>query len=53
MIPIKTANKKGYDMAKDGDGIDLAYPKSKTRRGRVGHGVSKTLPTGGVIAWEH
>lgn len=44
-LPIKTANKKGYDMAYDGDGIDLGYPDSKTRRGRVGHGVSKTLPT--------
>ena len=32
-------------MAVNGDGIDLAYPESKTRRGRVGHGVSKTLPT--------
>lgn len=44
-VPIKTANKKGYDLAKNGDGIDLAYPDSKTRRGRVGHGVSKTIPT--------
>lgn len=44
-IPIRTANKQGYDLAQDGDGIDLAYPESKTRRGRVGHGVSKTLPT--------
>lgn len=44
-VPIKTANKTGYDLATDGDGIDLAYPDSKTRRGRVGHGVSKTLPT--------
>lgn len=32
-------------MAIDGDGIDLGYPDSKTRRGRVGHGVCKTLPT--------
>lgn len=46
-IAIKTANKKGYDMATDGDGIDLGYPNSSTRRGRVGHGVSKTIPTGG------
>ena len=38
-------HKQGYDLAQDGDGIDLAYPESKTRRGRVGHGVSKTLPT--------
>lgn len=42
---IITANKKGYDIAKDGDGIDLSYPNSKTRRGRVGHGVAKTIPT--------
>lgn len=32
-------------MAYNGDGIDLGYPQSNTRRGRVGHGVSKTLPT--------
>lgn len=44
-MAIKTANTKGYDLATDGDGVDLAYPKSTTRRGRVGHGVSKTLPT--------
>lgn len=44
-VPIRTANKKGYDMATDGDGIDLAYPESTTRRGRVGHGVAKTIPT--------
>lgn len=46
IIPIHTANKKGYDMATDGDGIDLSYPQSATRRGRVGHGVAKTIPTG-------
>ena len=44
-VPIRTANKKGYDMAVNGDGIDLGYPQSNTRRGRVGHGVAKTLPT--------
>lgn len=44
-VAIKTANKKGYDIAAEGDGVDLAYPDSKTRRGRVGHGVSKTLAT--------
>lgn len=45
-VAIKTANKTGFDMATDGDGIDLAYPQSATRRGRVGHGVAKTIPTG-------
>lgn len=44
-IQIKTANSKGFDWATDGDGIDLGYPNSTTRRGRVGHGVSKTIPT--------
>ena len=42
-VAIKTANKQGYDLAQDGDGIDLAYPSSTTRRGRVGHNVAKTL----------
>ena len=45
-VAIRTANSKGYDLARDGDGIDLAYPNSTTRRGRVGHGVAKTLATG-------
>lgn len=44
-VAIRTANKLGYDIATDGDGIDLAYPQSSTRRGRVGHGVAKTLST--------
>lgn len=44
-VAIKTANKTGYDLATDGDDIDLAYPDSKTRRGRVGHEMAKTLPT--------
>lgn len=42
-LKIRTANKQGYDMATNGDGVDLSYPQSKTKRGRVGHGVSKTL----------
>ena len=48
-VAIRTANKQGYDLAKDGDGIDLAYPESKTRRGRVGHGVAKTLECGSTM----
>lgn len=42
-IKVKNATKQGYDLATEGDAIDLAYPESTTRRGRVGHGVSKTL----------
>lgn len=48
-VAIRTANKKGYDLATDGDGVDLAYPNSATRRGRVGHGVSKTLACGDTM----
>ena len=48
IIAVKTANTKGYDLATDGDGVDFNYPDSKTRRGRVGHGVCKTLPTTGT-----
>lgn len=45
LIPIKTNNKQGVELAKDGDGIDLSYPNSTTRRGRIGHEVAKTIPT--------
>lgn len=48
IVAIRTANKQGYDVASDGDGIDLSYPNSTTKRGRVGHSVCKTLPTTGV-----
>lgn len=44
-IPIKNATKKGYLEAFDGDSVNLAYPESKTRRGRVGEQVSQTLQT--------
>lgn len=42
---VKNGTKKGYDEAVPGDGINLAYPLSKTRRGRVGKGCSQTLDT--------
>ena len=42
-VAIRTANKKGYDLATEGDSINLQFPNSTTRRGRVGHGVSQTL----------
>ena len=32
-------------MAYEGDSINLSMPNSKTRRGRVGHGVAQTLDT--------
>lgn len=32
---IKQATKQGYIIAEEGDGVDLNYPQSKTRRERV------------------
>lgn len=44
-IPVKNATKKGYLIAHNGDGIDLAYPESETRRGRVQKERSHTITT--------
>lgn len=44
-IEVKEATKQGYVEAYPGDSVNLAYPDSKTRRGRVGKGVSQTLTT--------
>jgi DNA (cytosine-5)-methyltransferase 1 len=45
-IKINSATSKGYEEATDGDSINLEFPESKTRRGRVGKGVAQTLDTG-------
>ena len=42
---IKTNTRKGYETAKEGDSINLSYPNSQTRRGRVGGGISQTIET--------
>jgi site-specific DNA-cytosine methylase len=44
-ILVREATKKGYAEAVEGDSINLEQPNSKTRRGRVGHGVAQTLTT--------
>ena len=44
-VIIKTNTKKGYQKASVGDSINLSYPNSKTRRGRIGKGVAQTLDT--------
>ena len=44
-IQIKSATKKGYEEAKQGDSINFSVPNSETRRGRVGKGVAQTLDT--------
>ena len=45
-VLIKNNTKQGYLEATEGDGIDLAFINSNTRRGRVQKGISQTLDTG-------
>ena len=45
---VPEATKKGYAVAHDGDSVDLSFPNSKTRRGRVGK-KSKNLMTSNNI----
>lgn len=45
-ILVREATKKGYAEAWPLDSINMAQPKSKTRRGRVGKKIANTLLTG-------
>lgn len=45
-IRVREATKQGYAEASVGDSVNLSYPNSKTRRGRVGEGIANTLATG-------
>lgn len=42
-VRVSQATKKGYIIAEDGDGVNLSFPTSKTRRGRVIKQKSSTL----------
>lgn len=42
-IIVRQATARGYIEGHDGDGLSLAFPGSKTRRGRVIKGKSQTL----------
>jgi len=44
-IKVKSATSKGYEVATQGDSINLSQPNSETRRGRVGKGKAQTLET--------
>lgn len=44
-VIVKEATTKGYDIATEGDSINLSNPNSETRRGRVGKGIANTLDT--------
>lgn len=47
-IAVREATKKGYAVAEQGDSVNVSYPTSKTRRGRVGKQVAQTLQAGEV-----
>lgn len=47
-VKVKEATKKGYAIAQVGDSVNIAHPKSKTRRGRVGEQIANTLMAGGI-----
>lgn len=44
-ILVREATKKGYTEAMEGDSINVSYPNSITKRGRVGKEVSQTILT--------
>lgn len=44
-IIVREATQRGYAVANEGDSINMAHPKSETRRDRVGRGVAQTLVT--------
>ena len=45
-IAIREATKKGYAVAEPGDSVNISFPDSETRRGRVGKQTANTLLTG-------
>lgn len=45
-LAIPEATKLGYAKAYEGDSVNIGFPSSKTRRGKVGHQMANTLDTG-------
>lgn len=45
-LKIKVATKQGYEKAEEGDYVNITFPSSKTKRGRVGRGIAQTLTCG-------
>ncbi len=43
ILVVPEATKKGYAIAHDGDSVDLSFPTSTTRRGRVGNKVKNLM----------
>ena len=49
VLLIQDASKKGYKEAKPGDSVDLAYPGSKTRGGRVSRLAHDAASVQGIV----
>src|SRR5699024_8322590 len=47
-IAIREATKKGYAIAEEGDSVNVQFPDSKTRRGRVGKQIANTLEASSI-----
>lgn len=47
-LNIKEATKSGKKLAKEGDSVNISYPNSETRRGRVGNKIANTLEASGI-----
>ena len=47
-IAVREATKQGYAIAEQGESVNVSYPTSKTRRGRVGKQVAQTLQSSEV-----
>lgn len=45
-VKVNVATKQGYEEANPGDYVNITYPGSKTKRGRVGNEVAHTLTCG-------
>ena len=45
LLKVKSATKQGYEIAEEGDSINLTAINSTTRRGRVGKAQAQTLDT--------
>ena len=46
-LPIREATTKGYAVAAEGDAVNIQFPNSTTRRGRVGTQMANTLEASG------
>lgn len=50
---VPEATKKGYAIAVEGDSIDLSFPTSKTRRGRVGNKVKNLMTSQNIGVFQN